>query len=686
MAEGVQPVRGVGVVMRSRFAVLVALTASIGLAAPAHAAPPASEPPTGLRVAAATTSTVSLAWDPANGATSYQVLRGTPGTPLSTIATPTATTYLDTGLLAGTTYVYAVKAVRKAKVSPASATVTVTTVPSPPTGVTALVVLPHAVTISWTEANGAESYDIWRATDGGAPVKLGTYQVPVGGGASPALDWEDTTVSPSTTYTYTVRAVNASGTSAPSSPATVTTPAAVKMTPAVTITSSRNPAQHGDYVAYTVRVTGSEGAAVPSGAVQVSLLNQTVDLDLDATGATQLDWIFSQDGAFLVTAAYQGDADYDAATGSLTQVVEASPRLGDYQAFATGSWPESVVAADVNGDGRSEAVIVTHAYDNSVNDFSLLVHDFVPGAAGPTVTRVPAGTQYQDGLAAASGDLDADGYDDVVVATDDGVRVFRGSVDGLQPGALSTTSGRVRDVVVSDVSGDARPDVVVSVSGSFDSYAAVLAGQAGGGLGAEVRVTIAHPEPPTLAVGDFTGDGVGDVVALWRSTRTVEVLTDFALPGGTGNWDTLEAQTLPGTQWPEAVAAGDVNGDDLADVVVTAGGNRPDSRVLVLEGMPGGILRTAWALLSYDIPEPIAVTDVDGDSRADVVTAHGGWNAVGVYRQSNIGRLADEQRFSVPYASHYSPRALAVDDVTGDGKVDVLLADYNNGLVMLPGR
>jgi hypothetical protein len=107
--------------------------------------------------------------------------------------------------------------------------------------------------------------------------------------------------------------------------------------------------------------------------------------------------------------------------------------------------------------------------------------------------------------------------------------------------------------------------------------------------------------------------------------------------------------------------------------------------VTVLQRLVGSKLSAGYSLLSYDIPEPVAVADVDGDARADIVTAHGGWNALGVYRQNNRGQLLDEQLFTVPYASHYHPRSLAVGDVTGDGRADVLLADYNNGLVLLRG-
>ena len=676
--------------MRRRITVLLAVAASLLLTVPAQAAPPAADPPTGLRVTGATATSVSLAWNAAPGATGYQVLRGTPTTSLAVVATAgSSTTYTDTGRSPGTTYVYAVTAVRKTKVSAPSATVTVTTVPPAPTGLFAEARSATEVFVGWSSTAGATSYDVFRATGGGTPVLVTTVSVAVpagSGGAVPAPGWLDTTVSPATTYSYTVRAANTSGASASSAGASVTTPAIAKPTPAVSITSSSNPAQHGDHVVFTVRVTSSEGTSVPSGAVQVRLANQTVDAVLDSTGTATFDWVFNQDNDYLVTAAYQGDARYAAANGSLTQSVQQSPRLNPYLDFATGSWPESVVAADVNGDGRHEAVIATTYYD-SVNDYSLLVHDFVLGTAPPVVTRVPAGTSYTDSGQAAAGDLDADGFDDVVLTSDEGVRVFHGSPDGLQPGVLTASTGSVRDVVVSDVTGDGLPDVVVSVKGPQGAYAALLAGKDGRRFAAEVRVTTVRNVTPVLAAGDLTGDGVADVVALWSSSRGLEVVTDFALPfGGSGNWDTWTYQTLPGTARPSSLAVGDVDSDGLQDVVVTAGGNEPDSRILVLPRISGGTLGAGYALLGNDVPEAVAVADVDGDDRADVVVAHGGHNTVGVYRQNNRGQLSPEQLFPVSYASHYGPRALAVGDVTGNGLTDILLADHNNGLVMLGGR
>jgi hypothetical protein len=131
------------------------------------------------------------------------------------------------------------------------------------------------------------------------------------------------------------------------------------------------------------------------------------------------------------------------------------------------------------------------------------------------------------------------------------------------------------------------------------------------------------------------------------------------------------------------VGIGDLNGDGRDDLAVSYGGNRPGSFIArVFQNAAGG-LDPATSTASYDIPEPVVVADVDNDGRKDIVVAHGGWNALGVYRQTAAGGLSAEERYPIPYASHYQPQGLAVGDINGDQLPDVVLADYNNGLVVL---
>jgi hypothetical protein len=71
------------------------------------------------------------------------------------------------------------------------------------------------------------------------------------------------------------------------------------------------------------------------------------------------------------------------------------------------------------------------------------------------------------------------------------------------------------------------------------------------------------------------------------------------------------------------------------------------------------------------------------DGRLDVVTLHGGWNSGGVYLQTSAGQLSAEKLFNLPYASSYNPQGLGLGDVNGDGTPDIVIADYNHGLLVV---
>ena len=176
--------------------------------------------PAGVAATNVTDRSVTLGWNAASdnvGVTGYNVYRN--GTQ---VGTPTATSYTDLGLTASTAYSYVVKARDAAgNVSAASATVNVTTDPpdtTPPTapaGLTASGVTSSSATLSWTASTdnqGVAGYYVYR---GGAAV-----------GTTSTTGYTDSTLSPSTNYSFTVKAWDAAGNfSAASSPVSVTTAA-----------------------------------------------------------------------------------------------------------------------------------------------------------------------------------------------------------------------------------------------------------------------------------------------------------------------------------------------------------------------------------------------------------------------------------------------------------------------------
>jgi hypothetical protein len=201
----------------------------------------------------------------------------------------------------------------------------------------------------------------------------------------------------------------------------------------------------------------------------------------------------------------------------------------------------------------------------------------------------------------------------------------------------------------------------------------------GGTFGDPVVVETAARQQ--VEVGDVTGDGRPDVVTRDRY-RTVFVHAQTQDGGFVERW----RQAVPTGYMAlvNAIAVGDVTGEGRADLVAAVDGNVPGSRLQVYAQTAAGDLADPVTYAAYNIPEPLALADLNGDGRRDVTTVHGGWQTFSVMLQRPDGRLGADYFYDLPYATHYDPRGLAVGDVTGDGRPDVVVADYNYGLVVVP--
>ena len=182
---------------------------------------------------------VVLNWSASAGATSYEVQRdaGCTGT-FTSIATPTATTYTDTGLTNGASYCYVVKARNGASASPPSSQVSVTpeaTSSSAPPAPTNLSATPGnaQVVLSWSASAGATSYEVQR--DAGCTGTFTSIATPT------ATTYTDTGLTNGTSYCYIVKAKNGVGTSSPSSQVRATPEAASSSAPAAPTNLSATP-------------------------------------------------------------------------------------------------------------------------------------------------------------------------------------------------------------------------------------------------------------------------------------------------------------------------------------------------------------------------------------------------------------------------------------------------------------
>ena len=184
--------------------------------------------PASISASATSTSQISLTWSsvtpPSNCSVTYSVFRGG-----SQIATGlTTVSFTDTGLSPSTAYSYTVKAVDAAGSSAASNTASATTLtppdtqaPSAPAGLSASNVTTTSVALSWTSSTdniGVVSYDVY----------LSSSRVLSSAGPSATVSG----LSPGTTYTFTVRALDGAGNvSQTSSALSVTTVPTSDVTP-----------------------------------------------------------------------------------------------------------------------------------------------------------------------------------------------------------------------------------------------------------------------------------------------------------------------------------------------------------------------------------------------------------------------------------------------------------------------
>jgi hypothetical protein len=185
---------------------------------------------------------------------------------------------------------------------------------------------------------------------------------------------------------------------------------------------------------------------------------------------------------------------------------------------------------------------------------------------------------------------------------------------------------------------------------------------------APVRFLVNRPRfavgrsPQAVAVGDFDGDDVLDVVTANRDSDNVSMLRGR----GDGTFEAA-AHFVAGTG-PQAVAVGDFDGDDVLDVVTA---NAFSHDISMLRGQGDGTFAPAVPFAVGTFPQAVAVGDFDGDDVLDVVTANGGSDDISMLRGRGDGTFAA----TVHLVVRVGPTAVAVADVNGDRALDVVTAN-----------
>jgi Ca2+-binding RTX toxin-like protein len=198
------------------------------------------------------------------------------------------------------------------------------------------------------------------------------------------------------------------------------------------------------------------------------------------------------------------------------------------------------------------------------------------------------------------------------------------------------------------------------------------------------------PVQGPLAVGDLNGSAAGvppDEVL--SSEGGGGKLAIFGFPPMFPLSWTESSRTVPGGV--ESIALGDVDTDDDLDVVVGQSINSAAARADSIHSFKlnpsgsGGLEQVPTTLPSTPGVDAVAVADVDGDACNDVI-AGGSYGTGMVHLGDGAGGFDGGQ--DLPQLGYHNPATatrvtMAVDDLTGDGHPDVVIADQGRSAVMV---
>ncbi|MEW5763330.1 MAG: FG-GAP-like repeat-containing protein, partial [Acidobacteriota bacterium] len=395
-------------------------------------------------------------------------------------------------------------------------------------------------------------------------------------------------------------------------------------------------------------------------------------------------------------------------------------------------------AGDVNGDGYSDVLSGAYYYDDGETDEGVVFvfHGSPAGLSTGYAASLQANQAYArfGTSAGTAGDVNGDGYADVIVGADGydgafgddgGAFVFLGSASGLlTPPALSATSGQasagfgISVGTAGDVNGDGYADVVVGAPNydlgqSNEGAAFVYLGGSSGPSASPAWTGQADQADARYgfsvsSAGDVNGDTYADLLigsmyftnGQFREGRLFVYLGGSGGPAATASWTAESDQNTACLGFPVATA-GDVNGDGYADIIAGAmlydNGQADEGRAYVFHGGPDGLgAASSWSTEgnqanAYWGTSLASAGDVNGDGFDDFLLGSNGFDTAG---GANAGKV--ELFFGSAGGPDATPdwtlegtqpdgwlgvSAAGAGDVNGDGYADVLIgeAGYSNG-------
>ena len=293
-----------------------------------------------------------------------------------------------------------------------------------------------------------------------------------------------------------------------------------------------------------------------------------------------------------------------------------------------------------------------------------------------------AKTDYSTGAssgphAITTGLINADGFTDIITANrfNSKISVLLGVGDGTFSTQTSFNTGNTpQSITTGDINGDSKLDLVTANNFSNNDIPGNVSVFLGNGNNSFITKPVVATQngPVSVILGNFNAGNNIDIATANYGSNSVSIFL------GNGNGTFIAATNFATGSGPKSVAMGDVNGDGFLDLATANfSAVSASDRLSLLLGNGDGSFKAPTYLTSGTKPFSLIMADINGDGKKDLISAN--------YNSANVSILLGNGNGTFQSATSAStgtrPVSVAAADLDGDGKIDLAVANSYNNIV-----